>query len=201
MRVEHAALGRVQRAHGAQRRLQGQGLRGVQAGDALHAIGFGACGQRIERCQFAVLRGHDELAALVVGDMVAVEKLVQQAPAFHAEARLQRARRVVQAGVDHLGVARGDARAHAALALQHGHAKALARQRIATRQAHRTGPHHDCVKVGAHGHSINDCGGFTGVSGGTQGQGHGPWTDGASGLFERPAPQGCLRTSGRPCAD
>ena len=100
--VEHAAFGRMQRAHRAQRGLQGQGLRGVQAGDAFDPVGFAAGRQRIERGEFTVLRGHDELAALVVGDVVAVEERVQQAPAFDAEACLQRTGRVVQAGVDHL---------------------------------------------------------------------------------------------------
>jgi hypothetical protein len=155
VRVEDPALGRMQRAHGAQGRFQRQGLRGVQAGHAFHPVRLAARGQCVQRREFTVLCGHDELAALVVGDVVAIEEFVHQAPAFHAEARLQRARRVMQAGVDHLGVARGDARPHAALALQNGHAMALARQRITARQAHRTCPHHNCVKVGTHGSSIN----------------------------------------------
>lgn len=92
----------MQRAHGAQGRFQRQGLRGVQAGHAFHPVGLAARGQCVQRREFTVLCGHDELAALVVGDVVAIEEFVEQVPAFDAEACLQRAWRVVQTGVDHL---------------------------------------------------------------------------------------------------
>jgi hypothetical protein len=154
MRIEDPAFGRVQRAHRAQGRLQGQGLRGVQAGHAFDPIGLAARGQCVQRREFIVLRGHDELATFVVGNVVAIEEVVQQAPSLDTETGLQRTWRVVQAGVDHLRIARGDARTHTALTLQHRHAVALAGQRIPAGQAHCTGPHHDCVKVDCHGPRI-----------------------------------------------
>jgi hypothetical protein len=74
MRVEHAALGRVQRRHASQGRLHGQRLSAVQACDALDLVGLAARRQRRQGRQFAVLRRHDELAALVEGDPVAFEE-------------------------------------------------------------------------------------------------------------------------------
>ena len=158
VRVEYTAFGRVQRSHGAQGRLHGQRLRAVQACDALDLVGLAAHGQRHQGRQFAVLRRHDELAALVEGDMMALEEGVEQTPALHAQARLQRPRSVVQAGVDDLGVARRHAGADAAFAFHDGHGFAIARQGVATGQADRAGADNDDVEISAHGCSIGQTG-------------------------------------------
>ncbi len=59
--------------------------------------------------QFGRIRRHDELAAFAMSDAVGRAKLVEQPPSARAVAGAQRAGRVVEAAVDHLAVARGDA--------------------------------------------------------------------------------------------
>ena len=60
-----------------------------------------------------------------------VAVLVHLARALHAQARLQRARRVVDAGVDHARVVAGLMGAELALALEHADRGARARARAA----------------------------------------------------------------------
>jgi hypothetical protein len=77
----------------------------------------------------AGVRRDDELAAAPMRHAVRLAVRVQLLAAGDAEARLQRGRRVVQAGMDHLAVARADAVADAAGRLEERASRARARER------------------------------------------------------------------------
>jgi hypothetical protein len=59
----------------------------------------------LDPLDLGLVGGHDQLAAFAVVDLVAVEEGVERPPTLDAESRLHRAGRIVEAGVDDLGVA------------------------------------------------------------------------------------------------
>ena len=71
--------------------------------------------------ELALVERDDELAALLVREAALREVGAQQADAAAAELRLERARRVVDAGVDDAAVAAGLVERQVVLLLQHGH--------------------------------------------------------------------------------
>ncbi|MNN22455.1 hypothetical protein D3C81_1358130 [compost metagenome] len=81
-------------------------------------IGFGAVPQRAHALHFQVVGGHQQLAALVVTDAVLVAEGLGGLVAFQAEARLQAARGVVDAGMDYATVVAGLVLGRAGLFLQ-----------------------------------------------------------------------------------
>jgi hypothetical protein len=87
---------------------------------------------------FFVAVGHDELAAVLVVDAVFLAVGIQGAVAGHAEARLEAARRVIQARVDHAAVARRGDGARVRLGLEQQHLASDQRQRARDREAHDT---------------------------------------------------------------
>ena len=87
----------------------GSSLLGFGAGDHAHAfdvVGVRALQQMQQHLLFFVAVGDDQLAAVVVIHAARLAVGVQRAVAGDAEARLETARRVVQAGVNHAAVAR-----------------------------------------------------------------------------------------------
>jgi hypothetical protein len=137
--VEDAGLGRQQAHQGAGLRLQRMHLLGRQHLQTLDAVDLGLSGHALHAGDLGLAGGHDDLAALVIGDAVRVEERVHQAPAGHAQLGFQRTGGIVEAAVDHLGIARGDALADEMLAFQHQHIVAALGQGVAAGQAHGAG--------------------------------------------------------------
>ena len=109
MAVEHAGFRRRQRADAEQFRLQR--ARGIAADqfEPLDAIGLALHLERLDPGKFFRIGGHNELAALIMGDTMRGAELVEHAPAAGRVASPQRAGRIIDAGMDHLAVARRDA--------------------------------------------------------------------------------------------
>ncbi|MCY1435616.1 hypothetical protein D9M71_517170 [compost metagenome] len=84
----------------------------------LDAVGFGTVPQRAHALHFQIVRGHQQLATLVVTDAVLVAEGLGGLVAFQAETRFQAARRVIDAGVDHAAVVAGLVLGRAGLFLQ-----------------------------------------------------------------------------------
>ena len=103
--------------------------------------------QRVELRSLRGARGHDQLAAAAVGDSTLSAIGIQRIAAFNAQARLERAARVVEPGVDDFTVARADAGADGRLALQHDGLEAAQGQRTRHRQADDAGPHHHRIHL------------------------------------------------------
>ena len=107
------------------------------------------------RRQLRLVARDDQLAALLERDAVLLAVGVQVARALHAQPRLERAGRVVDAGVDHAAVAAGLVLGDLALALEHHHA----RVRAAPQELARDGEPEDAaahdgdVAVGRPGHA------------------------------------------------
>jgi hypothetical protein len=62
--------------------------------------------ERHQLVRFRIVGGDDELAATCEGNVVLRTEFVEAVAAFHAQARLQRSGRIVNAGVDHAAVVR-----------------------------------------------------------------------------------------------
>ena len=106
MLVDDAA-GRAEQRGGAMHfGLELARLRGRDHAHAFDAVGVRALEQVQQHLLLVVAVGDDELAAVVVFDAARLAVGIQGAVAGDAEARLQAARRVVEAGVDHAAVAR-----------------------------------------------------------------------------------------------
>jgi len=93
----------------------------------------------------------EQLAAAGVRHLVLGAEGIEQLLAAHAQGRAQAARRIVDAGVDHLAVAGAGLRADQLVLLQHHHLMAGDRQRPGDGQAHRAGADDDGFDVRGHG--------------------------------------------------
>ena len=105
-------------------------------------------GLLLDRVQFRelLLVGRDEqLAAALVGDRALVAIAVERVLARHAEPGLQRAGRIVDAGMDDLGVARAGLGADRVRGFQHHHLAAGERERAGYRESHHAGADDDRV--------------------------------------------------------
>jgi hypothetical protein len=139
MAVDDSRRRRVERVRA--RKLGFQGARFVRADarDVGDAVGVRAGENRLERRQLRRIRRHDQLAAAPVRHAALGAVGVQALAPRDAGARLERARRIVDAGVDHLGVARAGVRADGVLGLEDHHLAAGERQRARHREAHHPG--------------------------------------------------------------
>ena len=97
---------------------------GVEAAQPGNAVGVAAAFELIQAPELAGVGRDDHLSAALVGDPPLLAVLVQLARALHTQTRLQRARRVVDPGVNHPGVVAGLVRAELGFALEHGHRQA-----------------------------------------------------------------------------
>ena len=93
----------------------------IDDGQFFDAIGHATALQRLEVCNLAFVASHDELSAARVRHIVLRAELVQEPAAFDAQPRLQRSRRIVQAGVDHTAVVRARFEAGARMPLEDAH--------------------------------------------------------------------------------
>ena len=119
MAVDDAGDAREQRRLGLQGRLQRACFLAAQPAQALDAVRRGALCDRAQLGYLARAASDDELAATAMADAAGLAIRVQRPPAGDAERGLQRARRVIQAGVDDLAVARAGAVADAAARFEH----------------------------------------------------------------------------------
>ena len=126
--VDNAGGRREQGGVAVQRRLQlprGIAREGLQIE---HAIGFGVRPDRLQLFGFLGRSGDDQLAAIAVRNAVLPAVFIERALAADAHPRHQAAGLVIDAGVDHLAVARGRDGADAFGRLQHDHLAARLRQ-------------------------------------------------------------------------
>ncbi len=126
-----AASGSISRSSGAVEPPQPRDV--VRAGAALELV---------QPRELGVVDGHDELAAALVAHAVLVAELVQLAGAGDAQLGLQRAGRVVDAGVDDAGVVAGLVGGDAVLALEdhHGGVRPAVQQLAGGGEAEDAGP-------------------------------------------------------------
>ena len=104
--VDDAGGGREQGCVAIQRRLQcarGIAREGLQI---KHAIGLGVSPDRLQFRGLIRRRRDDQLTAVAMRDAVIAAVLIQRALAADAHPRHQAPRRIIDAGVDHLAVAR-----------------------------------------------------------------------------------------------
>ena len=153
MDIEHAAGRRAHRHHRLDLGLERVDLRGGQPRELLDPVDEALLIDRLDPRHVGLVGRDQQLAAAIVGDAVRVEERVQHAPPGDAQPRLERAGRVVEPGVDDLGVARRHALADRPCLLEHRDRQAALDQGVATREPHGTGADHDRVELerGAHG--------------------------------------------------
>ena len=111
------------------------------AGDQAHAfdvVDVRALEQVQQHLLFFIAVGDDELAAVVVFDASRLAVGVQGAVAGDTEARLEAARRVVEAGMNHAAVARRGHGARMGFRFEQQHFAARQRQRARHGEAHDT---------------------------------------------------------------
>ena len=97
----------VQPGHAYAVRLDLADLLGCESTQTGDSVRLSAPLQLVERRHLARIRGHDQLPALVVRDLLLLAVLPQEQPAGGAELRLERAGRVVDARVHDTAVAAG----------------------------------------------------------------------------------------------
>ena len=129
MTVDDAGRGRKQRSLTDERGLQRARLRAAQPNEIVHAVGFGLGFDRPKLLDLGGVHRDQELSAPLVRDAEVPAKLVQHRLAVNAQPRLVEAGGIVDAGVDHLAVARAHARTDVVFALDDDDLPAIARAR------------------------------------------------------------------------
>jgi hypothetical protein len=140
--VDDAGRGREQRGRAFQCWLQGAGLVARERAQVIDAVGGRGCSNVVEPFALGFIGGDDQLAATPVRDAALRTVVKEQGAAGDAEASLERARRVVDAGVDHLAVAGTDAGAEGVFGFEDQHLAALRGQRTGDGEADHTGADH-----------------------------------------------------------
>ncbi len=145
--VDDSRRGRIQRGDAMQLGLERERLLACHRNDVGDAIrvGFFLNGSQFRK--LGVARRHDQLPGSLVGHAVAHAVFVKKLPARDAAARLERSLRVVDAGVDHLGIARAGVRADGVFALENDDLAPGEREGARDREADRPGADHDRVKL------------------------------------------------------
>ena len=126
----------MQRAHAKELGLEARHFLLGDPVDVGDAIGVRLLPQRSELRQLVFLRGDDQLAATPVRHAVRRAVFVEQVPPLHARARLERALRVIDAGVDDFGIARARVRADRVFGFQHDDLAAGERELARDGEAH-----------------------------------------------------------------
>ena len=137
--VDDAGGRRQQRGLAGQVRLQRQRLGLREQLQVIHAVAGCALADGTQLVHLRRAGGDYQLAAAPVRDAAFGAVAVQKLFPLHAQPRLERPLRVVDARVDHLAVARAGGGAEAFRRLQHQHLAPGQRQRTRHRQAHHTG--------------------------------------------------------------
>src|SRR3989441_6041581 len=120
--VDDPRFGHPQTASAADRRLDRLQAAGVEELDAGQAVRPTALAQLRELAALVLARRHDELAAELDRDPAVLAVVDEELPSLDAEARLRRARRVVQARMDDAAVVPGLMTRYGGLFLEHQHA-------------------------------------------------------------------------------
>jgi hypothetical protein len=147
LEVHDRGLGRVQRLDAAHVRLDLRDLAGGNPPQALHPVGGAAALELVELRPLGLRHRDDQLAVAAGGQAARLAVVVELARALGAQAGLERAGRVIDAGVQDAGVVPGLMEADIGLALEHRDgAVRLPRQQLARdREADDAGTHHDDV--------------------------------------------------------
>src|SRR5271155_5157625 len=122
-------------------RLERLDLPALQPAQARHAVGRSSPEQLPQAGHLCLPRSHDDLPTGLMGNVMLGAVTVKLARSLHAQTRLQRPRRVVEAGVNHARVVTRLMRSELRLALEQAHRQAsvasaqLAREREAENAA------------------------------------------------------------------
>jgi hypothetical protein len=121
----------------------------------IDAVRLRAAAQCLERGQFRSVGGHHELAATTMRHAALRTVGVQQVAPAPAQARLERAPRVVQPGVDHARIAAGHPLAGALGLFQHEHRLPGAGAGLGHGQTHNARPDHHEINVELRRHPLH----------------------------------------------
>ena len=127
MRIDDFGRWREQRAIAGERRLQRLRLDRGQKAEILDAIRPRPCFDRSELARLGPVSGDDELPAVFMRHAVIGTELIKRTLSGDAEARHQAVLRIVDAGVNDLAVARGNAGADRLRCFENDHLAALDR--------------------------------------------------------------------------
>ena len=119
--IDDAGLGRPERHRRIDGRLAFDDELAIDDLETFDAVGVAARLQRLELLPLAFVVRDDELSRFPVGHALARAELVQQAAPFDAEPRLQRARRIVHAGMDDAAVVRARVHPRTRMPLEHAY--------------------------------------------------------------------------------
>ncbi|KAG0745147.1 hypothetical protein G6F24_015949 [Rhizopus arrhizus] len=122
----------------------------------VHAVGAGALRDAFQLGGLFAVGGHDELAQPLVRHGAFAAVRVQQMLAAHAQAGLEAAGGVIDAGVDDFGIARAGPGADGFRGFGHQHFAAGLGQRAGNRQADHPCADDDAIDVHAHGAFLSD---------------------------------------------
>ena len=143
--VDDARGGRPQGASAAQFGLQRPCLLGRPGLEVRHAEAGGIGADGGERGQLSCVGGDDQLAATAVRDAAVGAIAVKEPLAGDAEPGLEAAGGVVDAGMDHLAVARAGLGADGVGTLEHDGLEPGHGEPARAGEAHHPGAHHDAV--------------------------------------------------------
>lgn len=156
---QHQAVGvndaggrRPQRGDARQRRLQRSRLGGIEPLQVIHAVAPALLQQTLQAFDLGRIGGDDQFAEALVFHAVTVAIGIQPLLALDAQLRLEAPIRVVEAGVNHLGVARADPDANPRARLHHQHLMTGLGQGTRHCQADHAGPDHHTLDIDAHPH-------------------------------------------------
>ena len=147
MGIDDAGGGRPQCSDGANLRLHRRNLAGADDLQIMHAGVRAAGPDGLEPADLRLVSGDDQLAAAGMGDASFGQIGIEPVLAGHAEPRLQRTLRIVEAGMDDLAVARGCLGADPFGGLDHQHLAPGQRQRPRDGEADDAGPDHHALDI------------------------------------------------------
>ena len=147
MAVDDACRWREKCGDAGEFRLHGERLCLGQRLQIADPVGLGLGAEFFQRGPLPVLGGDDELAAAPVRDAVLFAIAIERELARNAQLRLQRPRRVIDAGMDDLAVARARMRANRVLRFQHHDLAALERQAAGNCQPDHAGADYDAINA------------------------------------------------------
>ncbi|MNQ55865.1 hypothetical protein D3C85_699690 [compost metagenome] len=140
---------RPQRGDAGQRRFKLPRLIGVQPLQVINAVAPPLFQQHLQGRTLRFNGGDDQLAQALIADAALIAEGVEALLALHAQLRLEAAAGVIDAGVDHFGIARADARADTFCGFEHNHFAPAHGHRPGDRQPDHTGPDHHAIDIDA----------------------------------------------------
>ena len=147
MAVDDARRGRQQADMAGERRLQPRQIGAFEQREVFDAIGFGAGFDRQNLRALRLVGGDENLAAAPERHAMIFAEAIEHLPSLDAGPRLQRSRRIIEAGMDDLAVARGYAAADAALRLDDDDLASGHGERAADGEPDHTGADDDAIDI------------------------------------------------------